>query len=161
MRQENRVASRLCLAPILVQGTPIWISKRTRTLFLLGGLMALVLLMWYSPLGTWVSVSSIVPYLEAFLGAIPAVVLALLEPPTTALLTVVVLVSIQQLEGSVLTPRIQGHILGVPSILIFLTVIAEGEITGLFGVVFAVPTGRLVGALRLLPRSPPSHQELA
>ena len=140
MKQENRVASLLGLTPILVQGTPIWISKRTRTLLLPGGLVALVLLLWHSPLSTWVSISSIVPYLAAFLGAILTVVLVLFESPTTAPLIVVVFVSIPQLEDDVLTPRIQGHILQVPSILIFLAVIAGGEIAGLLGIVFAVPT---------------------
>ena len=94
VRQENRVASLLGLTPILVQGTPIWISKRTRTLLLPGGLVTLVLLLWHSPLSTWVSISSIVPYLGAFLGAIPTVVLVLFESPTTAPLIVVVFVSI-------------------------------------------------------------------
>jgi len=54
---------------------------------------------------------------------------------------------IQQLEGNVLTPRIQGQTLRVPSILIFLAVIAGGEIGGLPGVVFAVPT---MAVLRVL-----------
>jgi predicted PurR-regulated permease PerM len=98
-------------------------------------------------LGTWVSITSIIPYLGAFLGAIPAVILALFESPTTALLTVLVFVLIQQTEGNFLTPRIQGHTLRVPSILIFLAVIAGGEIAGLLGVIFAVPT---VAVLRVL-----------
>jgi predicted PurR-regulated permease PerM len=109
-------------------------------LFLLGVPYALLL-------GTWVSITSIIPYLGAFLGAIPAVLLALFESPTTALLTALAFLLIQQLEGNVLTPRIQGQTLRVPSILIFLAVIAGGEIAGLLGVIFAVPT---VAVLRVL-----------
>jgi predicted PurR-regulated permease PerM len=112
----------------------------TIALFLLGVPYALLL-------GTWVSITSIIPYLGAFLGAIPAVLLALFESPTTALLTALAFLLIQQLEGNVLTPRIQGHTLRVPSILIFLAVIAGGEIAGLLGVIFAVPT---VAVLRVL-----------
>jgi predicted PurR-regulated permease PerM len=112
--------------------------------FIQGALTAVALFLLGVPyailLGTWVSITSIIPYLGAFLGAIPAVVLALFESPTTALLTALVFVTIQQLEGNVLTPRIQGHTLRVPSILIFLAVIAGGEIAGLLGVIFAVPT---------------------
>lgn len=123
--------------------------------------MALVLFMGYLPFGTWVSISSIVPYLRAFLEVIPAVVLALLESPTTALLTVVVFVTIQQLESNVLTPRIHGHALRVPSIPIFQAVIVGGEIAGLLGAIFAVPTAAVAqGALRLLPRLP-LHQKLS
>jgi predicted PurR-regulated permease PerM len=47
---------------------------------------------------------------------------------------------IQQLEGNVLTTsRIQGQPLRIPSVAIFLAVIAGGEIAGLPSVVFAVP----------------------
>ena len=41
-----------------------------------------------------------------FLGAIPAIIVALIfESPTIAVLTVVAYVLIQQLEGNLLTPR--------------------------------------------------------
>lgn len=119
--------------------------------FIQGALSAVALFFLGVPyailLGTWVAISSVIPYLGAFLGAIPAVVLALFESPTTALLTALVFLSIQQLEGNILTPRIQGQTLRVPSVLIFLAVIAGGEIAGLLGVVFAVPT---VAVLRVL-----------
>jgi predicted PurR-regulated permease PerM len=97
-------------------------------------------------LGVWVSVTAIIPYLGAFLGAIPAVIVALVfgssnfeSPTTTAILTVVAYVLIQQLEGNFLTPRIQGQALHVHPILVLLAVIAGGELAGLVGVVFAVP----------------------
>ncbi len=119
--------------------------------FIQGALSAIALFFLGVPyallLGTWVSISSIIPYLGAFLGAIPAVLLALFESPTTALLTALVFFVIQQIEGNFLTPRIQGQTLRVPSILIFLAVIAGGEIAGLLGVIFAVPT---VAVLRVL-----------
>lgn len=119
--------------------------------FIQGALSAIALFFLGVPyailLGTWVSISSVIPYLGAFLGAIPAVILALFESPTTALLTAGVFILIQQLEGNILTPRIQGQTLRVPSVLIFLAVIAGGEIAGLLGVIFAVPT---VAVLRVL-----------
>ena len=90
-------------------------------------------------LGVWVAITSIIPYLGAYLGAIPAVILALFQSPTTALLTVLLFIVIQFLEGNVLTPRIMGQTLQVPSVLIFLAVIAGGEIAGFLGVVLAVP----------------------
>jgi predicted PurR-regulated permease PerM len=66
-------------------------------------------------LGVWVSISSIIPYLGAWLGAIPAVILALFESPLTALLTAVVFLLSQQLDGNFLTPKIQSQSLQVPS----------------------------------------------
>jgi predicted PurR-regulated permease PerM len=97
-------------------------------------------------LGAWVSVTAIIPYLGAFLGGITAVIVALVfgspnfeSSTTTAILTIVAYVLIQQLEGNFLTPRIQGQALHVHPILVLLAVIAGGELAGLAGVVFAVP----------------------
>jgi predicted PurR-regulated permease PerM len=102
-------------------------------LFLLGVPYALLL-------GTWVAIAAIIPYLGAWLGAIPAVVVALTISPGKAVLTALLYLVIQQIEGNVLQPRIQGQALNMPSILIFLGVIAGAEIAGLLGVMFAVPT---------------------
>jgi predicted PurR-regulated permease PerM len=97
-------------------------------------------------LGVWVSLTAIIPYLGAFLGGIPAVIVALVfgsphfeSSTTTAILTIVAYVLIQQLEGNFLTPRIQGQALHVHPILVLLAVIAGGELAGLPGIVFAVP----------------------
>jgi predicted PurR-regulated permease PerM len=109
-------------------------------LYLLGVPYALLL-------GTWVSLTAVIPYLGAWLGAIPAVIVAFTVSPVTALLTALFYLVIQQLEGNVLQPRIQGSALNVPSILIFLAVIAGGQIAGLLGVIFAVPA---LAALKVL-----------
>jgi predicted PurR-regulated permease PerM len=102
-------------------------------LFLLGVPYALLL-------GTWVAIAAIIPYLGAWLGAIPAVIVALTISPGKAVLTALLYLVIQQIEGNLLQPRIQGQALNMPSILIFLAVIAGAEIAGFLGVVFAVPT---------------------
>jgi predicted PurR-regulated permease PerM len=98
-------------------------------------------------LGAWVAVTAIIPWLGAWLGAIPAVIVAFTVSPVTALLTALFYLIVQQLEGNVLQPRIQGTALHMPSIFIFLAVIAGGEIAGLLGVVFAVPA---LAALKVL-----------
>ncbi len=102
-------------------------------LFLLGVPYALLL-------GTWVSLTAVIPYLGAWLGAIPAVIVALTKSPGLAVLTALLYLIIQQIEGNVLQPRIQGQALNMPSILIFLGVIAGAEIAGFLGILFAVPT---------------------
>jgi predicted PurR-regulated permease PerM len=98
-------------------------------------------------LGAWVAVTALIPYLGAWIGAIPAVLVALSESPTTALLTALLFLIIQQLEGNVLTPRIQGQAVKVHPVIVFLAVIAGGEIAGIFGIVFAVPA---LAVLRVL-----------
>jgi predicted PurR-regulated permease PerM len=101
-------------------------------LFLLGVPYALVL-------GAFVSVAAVIPYLGAWLSAIPAIIVALTVSPTTALLTALLFLGIQQLEGNFLTPKIQGNTLHVHPILVFLAVIVGGGLGGIFGVIVAVP----------------------
>jgi predicted PurR-regulated permease PerM len=99
-------------------------------------------------LGAWVSATAIIPYLGAFIGGIPAVIVAaVFEDPSPAIestttrviLVIVAYTLIQQFEGNFLTPRIQGNALHVHPILVLLAVIGGGELAGLAGVVFAVP----------------------
>jgi predicted PurR-regulated permease PerM len=98
-------------------------------------------------LGVWVSLTSILPYIGAWLGAIPAITIAAFISPKTAILTVLLYLGIQQLEGNLLTPRIQGDALRVHPILVFLAVIAGSQLAGLQGAIFAVPT---LAVLRVL-----------
>ena len=102
-------------------------------LFLLGVPYALVL-------GVFVSVMAVIPYLGAWLSAIPAVAVALTVSPTTAVLTALLFLGIQQLEGNFLTPKIQGDTLRVHPVLVFLAVIVGGGLGGIFGVIVAVPS---------------------
>ena len=98
-------------------------------------------------LGLWVSITAVIPFLGAFAGAIPAVLLGFAESPTTGILTILLYIAIQQLESNILTPRIQGRAVRVHPILVLLTVIAANELDGLRGAVFAVPT---LAVLRVL-----------
>jgi predicted PurR-regulated permease PerM len=110
-------------------------------LFLLGVPYALAL-------GAFVSAAAIIPYLGAWLSAIPAVLVALtVEGPTTAALTALLFLGIQQLEGNFLTPKIQGDTLRVHPILVFLAVIIGGGLAGIVGVIVAVPS---LAVLRVL-----------
>jgi predicted PurR-regulated permease PerM len=102
-------------------------------LYLIGVPYALVL-------GAFVSLTALIPYIGAWLGAIPAVIVAFTVSPTAVILTVIVFVVIQQLEGNFLMPKIQGQSIHVHPVLVFLSVIIGGGLGGLVGVLLAVPT---------------------
>lgn len=105
-----------------------------------GAALYLLSVPYFILLGLWVSLTAVIPYLGAFLGAIPAIIIALLfTTPTTAVLVVIVYIAIQQLEGNFLTPRLQGRAVRVHPIIVLLAVIGGGQLAGLAGVIFAVP----------------------
>jgi predicted PurR-regulated permease PerM len=98
-------------------------------------------------LGLWTAATGVLPYVGAWLGAIPAVLIALTISPLTALLTAGAYLLINQLEGNVLTPRIQGEAVKVHPLLVFVAVFAGGEIAGLLGAALAVPILAVVRVL--------------
>lgn len=98
-------------------------------------------------LGVWMSVTAILPYVGAFLGAIPAVLVALTHSWQTALLVVGLYIAINQVEANLITPRIQGGAVRVHPLIIFVAVIAGFEIGGFLGAVMAVPVLAVVRVL--------------
>jgi predicted PurR-regulated permease PerM len=120
---------------LLIQGAISAVS-----LFLLGVPYALVL-------GACVSITAIIPYIGAWIGAVPALLVALTISPTTALWVALLFLAIQQFEGNFLTPKIQGDTLHVHPILVFLAVIVGGGLAGILGIIVAVPA---LAVLRVL-----------
>jgi predicted PurR-regulated permease PerM len=91
-------------------------------------------------LGAWVSITAVIPYLGAWLGAIPALLVAFSISSGASILTALLFLAIQQLEGNFLTPRIQAQTIRVPAVLVFLGVLTGGSLAGITGVLLAVPT---------------------
>jgi predicted PurR-regulated permease PerM len=110
------------------------------TLYVLGVPYALLL-------GAWVALTALIPYLGAWVGAIPAVLLALSISPQTAVLTGGLFLFIHLLESNFLTPRLQGKALHVHPVIVFLAVVVAAELAGLAGIIFAVPVLAVVHVL--------------
>jgi predicted PurR-regulated permease PerM len=116
-------------------------------------------------LGVLMAITAFVPYIGAWLAAIPAVIIALTQSPLTAVLTAGAYVAINVFDSNVVSPRVQGQALHVPPLLTFLAVIAGNEIFGPLGGLLALP---LVAVLRVLSdflveriQVEPSHPPMA
>lgn len=99
--------------------------------------------------GVWVGITELIPVLGAFLGAIPAVGIALFVPNggfTTALIVAGLFLVAQQIEGNVLVPRVQGGSVGVHPLWVLFGVLAGTALYGIVGAIFAVPIVAIVSA---------------
>lgn len=90
-------------------------------------------------LGIFAGLADVIPYFGPIISAVPAVALALMESPLTALWVVLLLVAVQQLEGSVLSPKIVGERVGLHPLTVILSVLIGGELLGVVGMLLAVP----------------------
>ncbi|MCB2288244.1 AI-2E family transporter [Clostridium sp. CS001] len=89
-------------------------------------------------------VFNIIPYFGPLFGVIPAILIALLISPKTALYTAVWLFALQQIEGSVLSPKIIGDSISMHPLTVILLLIIGGGISGILGMIVAVPLGVVI-----------------
>lgn len=87
---------------------------------------------------------NIIPYFGAFLGAIPAVLIALMDDPIKVIYVLIAFIIIQQLEGNILAPKITANSIEMhPLVVIILLLIGE-KLGGLLGMVLIVPIGVII-----------------
>jgi predicted PurR-regulated permease PerM len=86
-----------------------------------------------------VAVTNIIPYVGPFLGGAPAVIIALFDSPTKAILVIIVITVAQQLEGNVLSPLILGKKLDTHPATIIILLLVAGNLAGILGLILAVP----------------------
>lgn len=99
----------------------------------------------YAPiLGIIGGVANIIPYFGPYIGAVPAVALAFIKSPIKALWTVLVFLIVQQIDNSVITPRIIRERMGLHPVATILVILAGGTFFGVFGLLFAVPVTAII-----------------
>ena len=94
-----------------------------------------------------VGVTNIIPYFGPIIGAVPGVVLLLLSNPIKAVLFVVLIVCIQQIDGNFLSPRIVGSSIGVSGVWVLFSIIVGGKLFGIPGMVAGLPTFSVIYVL--------------
>ena len=110
-----------------------------------GVLCGLLGLRFWLLLGLFAAFASLIPVIGSFLGAIPAVLSALLSPrahfgPVADAVIVIVLFTILNEIGSkVLYPKLVGRALGLHEVAVLFALLAGLELGGLVGVLFAAP----------------------
>ncbi len=90
-------------------------------------------------LGAIAGFFNLIPFLGPVIGAIPAVLMALLVSPVTSLIVVIIFIGIQIIDSYFLFPLIMKYQVGIhPAVAIF-SLIAGGALFGIWGMLIAVP----------------------
>lgn len=93
------------------------------------------------PLGILVFVSSFIPVVGALISGAVAVLLALVANGlVNAVIMLVIVVAVQQIESHVLQPLVMGRAVALHPVAVVLSVAAGSYLAGIPGALFAVPT---------------------
>ena len=90
-------------------------------------------------IGALAGVADAIPYFGPVIGALPAILLGLAVSPLRALQVAVAFVIVQQLENAVVGPLLIGKRVQLHPLAVIFTVLAGGALSGVWGMVLAVP----------------------
>lgn len=91
-----------------------------------------------------VAIGALVPILGAYIGAAAGVVILLLVHPLDAVIFLIFLVVLQQVEGNLIYPRVVGSSIGLPPIWTLFAVIFWGGLMGIPGILIGTPATAVI-----------------
>jgi predicted PurR-regulated permease PerM len=89
--------------------------------------------------GVFFGLMELVPYVGPLLGALPPIIVAVVQDPLTALWVALLFLALQQLEGHVVAPNVFGRSLRLNPLLVILALLLGGEMYGFVGALIALP----------------------
>lgn len=120
-----------------------FISGQSLEALILGSLCMigmLILQLPYAPMvGALVGVTALIPVVGAFIGTIIGAFMILTVSPIQAVVFVIYLLILQQIEGNLIYPRVMGSRVNMPGMWIMAAVTVGGGIGGPIGMLLSVP----------------------
>lgn len=99
----------------------------------------------YAPMiGTFIGATALIPVVGAYLGGAVGFLMILTVSPLKAVLFIVFLVVLQQLEGNIIYPRVVGSSIGLPGMWVLAAVTIGGGVAGVGGMLLGVPLAATV-----------------
>ena len=87
----------------------------------------------------FIGVTALIPIFGAWIGGAVSAFLILVVSPIKALLFIVFILVLQEIEGNLIYPRVVGSSLGLPGIIVLGAVTIGGNIAGVTGMLLGVP----------------------
>ena len=110
---------------------------------ILGSLCAvgmLILRLPYAPMiGALIALTALIPVAGAYIGAGVGAFLILMESPLKALIFLIFIIVLQQIEGNLIYPKVVGSSIGLPGIWVLAAVTIGGGVMGVVGMLLGVP----------------------
>lgn len=84
-------------------------------------------------------ITNMIPFFGPFIGGAVGLIILLIENPTHALYFLIIIIVLQNIEGSVLGPIIIGDSMGLPGLWVMFAIIVGGGYFGILGMFLGVP----------------------
>lgn len=90
-------------------------------------------------LGLMAGLLNFIPNFGPLIALVPALLIALMQGPSTALMVAALYIGVQVLESNFITPQIQQKMISIPPAMVIIAQLFMGVLTGGWGLVLAMP----------------------
>jgi predicted PurR-regulated permease PerM len=132
-----------CMARLIDDVLSAYIRGQLLLVLFVGSMATIAMLIIGVPfalvLGLIAGMFEVLPFVGPILGAIPAVLVALLSDPGSAIWVAVSFFAIQQVENLILVPRVAGKSVKLHPAMVMVVLVIGNELAGFLGMLMAVP----------------------
>ncbi|NLV22180.1 MAG: AI-2E family transporter [Syntrophomonadaceae bacterium] len=125
-----------------------YIIGQCKEALILGGLCAIGMWIFGFPyalsVGSVIGLTALIPIIGAYIGAAIGFFLIVIVDPVKALLFIVFIVVLQQIEGNLIYPKVVGNSIGLPGIWVLAAITIGGGLMGIAGVLLGVPVAATI-----------------
>lgn len=94
--------------------------------------------------GALVGITAVIPVVGGFIGAGVGAFMIMMEDPIKALLFVIFIIVLQQIEGNLIYPKVVGSSVGLPAMWVLAAVTVGGGLMGIGGMLIGVPVASTI-----------------
>ena len=91
-----------------------------------------------------VGVTNIIPVFGPFIGAVPSLLLVVVQSPWHALYWLIFIIILQQVDGNIIGPKILGSSTGLSSFWVMFAILIGGGLFGFLGMLLGVPVFAMI-----------------
>lgn len=104
------------------------------------GLLCAIFRIPYAPMiGVVLGLTNMIPFFGPYIGGIPCTIIVLVSDPWKALILVIMMLAVQQIDGNLIAPKIIGQKIGLEAIWVIFAILIGGSFFGIIGMLLAVP----------------------
>ena len=86
-----------------------------------------------------IGVTNIIPFFGPIIGAVPCLLLVVIQSPWHALYLFIFIIVLQQVDGNIIGPKILGNTTGLSTFWVMFAILVFGGMWGFFGMLLGVP----------------------
>ncbi len=109
--------------------------------------MLILQIPYAGPIGALTALTAFIPIVGAFIGGFIGAVLIVAVDPIKAIVFIVFIIVLQQIEGNLIYPHIVGKNIGLPSIWVLVAITVGGSLFGIIGMIVGLPIVSIIYAI--------------